>query len=79
MCGSSCSKASAVVSEIQELKEALRVAADALSIAADWNVDDVQVDVPETWGLDAEDGMYRTNEIANKIRQLANKPSVLKV
>lgn len=36
--------------EIKKLKEALKVAADALSIAADWNVNQVQVNPPKEWG-----------------------------
>lgn len=77
MCGSTCNKAPAVVAQIKELKEALRVAADALAIASDWNVDSVQVTIPENWDLEPEDGMYRTSEIAQKLKQLANKPSAV--
>jgi hypothetical protein len=63
--------------EIKKLKEALKVAADALSIASDWNVNAIQVNPPKEWNLDgggedAEDGWCSTHELAAKLRQLAN-------
>lgn len=61
---------------IAKLKEALKIAADALSIASDWNVNQVQVNPPKEWNLDGgdedpEDGWCSTYELANKLRQLA--------
>lgn len=62
--------------EIKKLKEALKVAADALSIAADWNVNQVQVNPPKEWDLDGggedpEDGWCSTSALARKLRQLS--------
>ena len=39
--------------EIIQLKKALAVASAALNIAADWNVNEVQVHPPKEWDLDA--------------------------
>lgn len=62
---------------IKKLKEALKVAADALDIASDWNVGQVQVNPPKEWDLDggdedAEDGWCSTRALATKLRQLSN-------
>ena len=62
--------------EIKKLKEALKVAADALSIAADWNVNQVQVNPPKEWNLDGgdenpEEGWCSTSSLARKLRQLS--------
>jgi hypothetical protein len=63
--------------QIKKLKEALKVAADALSIASDWNVNQVQVNPPKEWDLDGgdedpEDGWCSTSALARKLRQLSN-------
>lgn len=63
--------------QIKKLKQALQVAADALDIASDWNVDQVQVNPPKEWELDggdedAEDGWCSTRDLARKLRQLSN-------
>lgn len=57
--------------EIKKLKE-------ALSIAADWNVNQVQVNPPKEWNLsggeeDAEEGWCSTLALANKLRQLSQE------
>lgn len=62
--------------EIKKLKEALKVAADALSIASDWNVNQVQVNPPKEWELDGgeedpEDGWCSTSALAEKLEQLS--------
>lgn len=62
--------------EIKKLKEALKVAADALSIASDWNVNQVQVNPPKEWELDGgeedpEDGWCSTYALAKKLEQLS--------
>ena len=59
-----------------ELKTALMLAADALEIANDWNLYDVQIEPPREWGLYAEqediaDGWCSTRSLANKLRELA--------
>lgn len=63
--------------KIKELKAALKVAADALSIAADWNVGQVQVNPPKEWNLDGgdedpADGWCSTRDLSRKLRQLSN-------
>lgn len=60
---------------VEEMKKALQIAADALSIANDWNLYDVQVSPPKEWGLyaedeDAEDGWCSTQALANKLREI---------
>jgi hypothetical protein len=60
---------------VKEMKQALRIAADALSIANDWSIYDVQVNPPKEWGLyaeydDAEDGWCSTHALANKLREI---------
>lgn len=62
--------------KIQQLKQALLVAAEALSIASDWNVNQVQVNPPKEWDLDGgeedpEQGWCSTYALAIKLRQLA--------
>jgi hypothetical protein len=59
-----------------EIRKALLVAADALEIASDWNVVDVQVNPPFQWGLIAyeestADGWCSVMELARKLRELA--------
>ena len=61
----------------QQLKQALLVAADALSIANNCNVNQVQVNPPKEWDLDGgeedpEEGWCSTNSLVSKLRQLAN-------
>jgi hypothetical protein len=63
--------------QIKKLKEALKVAAEALSIASDWNVSQVQVNPPKEWNLDggeedSEQGWCSTYALAMKLRQLSN-------
>lgn len=60
----------------EEYKRALLVAADALDIASDWNVDNVQCYPPQEWGLPAygeepEDGWCSTRALAELLRNLA--------
>lgn len=62
--------------QILKLKEALRVAADALSIADDWNINQVQVNPPKEWNLDGgsenpEDGWCSTSSLVKKLRILS--------
>lgn len=61
--------------EIKQLKAALKVAADALSIASDWNVDQMELEVPKEWDLDdegLEEGWYSTMDLSRKFRILSN-------
>ena len=61
--------------KIAELKKALKVAAAALSIASDWNVDRMELEVPKEWDLDnegEEEGWYRTSTLTQKLKQLSN-------
>lgn len=61
--------------QIKQLKEALKVAAQALSIASDWNVDEMQLEVPKEWNLDdegLEEGWYSTRDLSHKFSQLSN-------
>jgi hypothetical protein len=62
--------------EIKKLKEALKIAAAALEIASDWNVNAVQVNPPKEWELDdgGEDesqGWCSTSHLARKLKSLA--------
>lgn len=62
-----------------EYKRALMVAADALDIAADWNVENVQVDPPKDWhlpayGEDPDDGWCSTRALAQMLRNLCLTP-----
>lgn len=61
---------------LTEMRKALLVAADALEIASDWNVTDVQVNPPEDWALDAyeesaADGWCSVMELVRKLREMA--------
>ena len=61
---------------VEELSKALTVAADALDIASDWHVGEVQVDPPKEWKLDAisedpDEGWCSTSALAQKLRELA--------
>lgn len=65
---------------MDEIKKALLVAADALDIASDWNVDNVQVSPPKEWNLsangeDTADGWCSTRALAAKLREIANAGS----
>jgi hypothetical protein len=62
--------------EIKQLKEALRVAAKALSIASEWNLNQVQVHPPKEWDLDGgdedpADGWCSVSALASKLKQLS--------
>lgn len=62
--------------KIVQLKQALLLAAEALFIASDWNVNQVQINPPKEWDLDGgeedpEDGWCSTDSLARKLRQLA--------
>lgn len=62
--------------KIKQLKEALLIASNALSIASDWNVGQVQVNPPKEWNLDGgdedpEEGWCSTYALAKKLEQLA--------
>ena len=59
-----------------EIKRALKVAADALQIASDWGLPDVQAHPPGEWNLDtveekASEGWCSTAALSNKLRELA--------
>jgi hypothetical protein len=61
---------------IEELKQALKVAANALSIADDWNLPCVQAEPPKEWNLDGggedpADGWCSTMALVDKLRELA--------
>lgn len=61
-----------------EVKKALEIAANALNIAADWNITDVQVNPPVEWGLNAyteneDEGWCSTRELAGKLKELAEQ------
>ena len=61
--------------KIKQLKQSLKVAADALSIANDWNVSEMELELPPEWNLDnegLEEGWCSTNELSRKLRQLSN-------
>lgn len=61
--------------KIKQLKQALKVAADALSIANNWNVSEMELELPSEWKLDnegLEEGWCSTNELSSKLRQLSN-------
>lgn len=62
------------LSRSTELRKALEIAADALDIAADWNITNVQVHPPVHWQLPAydenpEDGWVSTRALAEKLRE----------
>lgn len=59
-----------------ELKQALKVAAEALDIASDWHVENAQCNPPPEWNLPADgedpaDGWCSTRALAQKLRELA--------
>lgn len=61
-----------------EITTALNLAADALDIAADWHIPNVQVHPPKEWGLQAfgesvDDGWCATRLLAGKLRELARE------
>lgn len=61
--------------KVVNLKDALLIAAEALDIAGDWGVEDVQVNPPAKWDLDADnedplDGWCSVTELASKFREL---------
>lgn len=75
MCGHECPREQKVRAELELYKNALAVAAEALSIASDWNVDEVEIEnMPVSLGLESEDNMYSTYELANKLKQIAKRP-----
>ena len=60
----------------QKYKVALRVAADALEIASDWNVNNVQCNPPKEWclpayGEDPSEGWCSTTSLAEFLRNLS--------
>lgn len=61
-----------MVEPIDKRTQAMLIAADALDIASDWNLDTVEVDVPEDWYDGEEPGWISTRTIAKKLRALAN-------
>lgn len=66
---------------VDELHQALRLAADALDIAAD-HITDVQIGPPKEWALDsytedAGDGWCSVSELATKLRELTGEGSDL--
>lgn len=61
-----------------EVKKALEIAASALDNTADWNLTDVQVNLPKEWGLDAytedkDEGWCSTRELAAKLKELGSQ------
>jgi len=61
-----------------QLIKALRVASDALEIAADWHVVDVQVWPPEAWNLpayeeDAAEGWCSTQALSERLGKVADE------
>jgi hypothetical protein len=59
-----------------DVQQALHIAADALCIADDHNLVDVQVNPPKQWGLeayseDAAEGWCSTTQLARKLREIA--------
>lgn len=61
----------------KEIKKGLEIAADALDIADDWNVTNIQVNPPVEWKLEAYgedilDGWCATVQLAQKLRELAD-------
>lgn len=60
----------------KELQLALKIAAEALRIADDWDLPSVQVYPPKEWhldggGEDVEDGWCSTYELSKKLRELS--------
>lgn len=61
-----------------DVYDALIKAAEALEIASDWNVKNVQVFPPERWALEAwgeeaQDGWCATFALARKLREIAEE------
>jgi len=62
----------------EEMRVALRVAAEALDIAEDWHVEEVQCHPPKEWELEAysepaEEGWCSTTALASKLREIADE------
>lgn len=60
----------------EEMKQALRLAANALEIADDWDLPAVRIDPPKEWNLDGggedpADGWCGTMALARKLREIA--------
>ena len=60
----------------KELQQALKIAAEALRIADNWDLPSVQVHPPKEWrldggGEDVEDGWCSTHELSKKLLELA--------
>lgn len=65
-----------LVAENRRLKDALKIAANALEIASDWDLPAVQVSPPPEWNLegggeDPSDGWCGTYALAIKLREIA--------
>ena len=61
-----------------EIKKALIVAADAIDIAADWHIPNVQVFPPRYWDLEAfgektAEGWCSTRLLARKLKEIAEE------
>lgn len=66
----------ALQAQVRELQEALHVAANALDIADDWHVPELQCNPPKAWALpareeDKAEGWCSTAALAAKLRSLA--------
>ena len=58
----------------EDLKKALKIAADALEIADDWAMTDIEIDTPKEWSADVsscEDGWISTMALVEKLRSMA--------
>lgn len=79
MCTEKCETLEKIKEEIQQYKDALRVAADALAIASDWNIEEVELEnVPDFLDLEIplSNNMYGTLDLSQKLKILANKTSI---
>jgi hypothetical protein len=59
---------------LEPYKEALQVASQAIEIASDWHLEDVEVTVPARWGMDTEGlepGWCCTSLLAQKLREFS--------
>ena len=61
----------------EQLKEALKIAADALEIASEWIVTDIEIDTPKEWNLNAScdpqnDGWVPAMALVEKLRSMAS-------
>lgn len=59
-----------------EMKRGLAVAADAVSVASDWHLEEVQISPPRNWELDAvaedpQEGWCSTSGLARKLKELS--------